>query len=1019
MKRTFKHIAIFSFILVLGVLLLTGCVPQSTTDDNTNKCAHVEVVDEAVAPTCTTSGRTKGSHCSLCGEILVAQQVKAAYGHKEVDDLGYAPTCTTDGLTDGKHCTVCSEVFIESNVIPALGHTKVTDHGYAATCTADGLTDGSHCSVCNTVFVAQTVIPAAHTYGEWVVTDPTEDADGLKTRECSYCGDVESEIIESLTHDHSKWAVTTLSAVAPTCTETGLTEGQQCSKCLEILVAQTVVPATGHTYTHTAVAPTCTADGYTVHACACGDSYTDAPVDALGHVEVILSAVNPTCLKDGKTEGKQCSRCKEIYVAQETVPATGHTEIDVPATAPTCTAAGRTAGKKCTVCGISTQQSVPKLGHNDVTVPLKDPTCTEIGWYEYTACTRCNRTTGYYERAALGHNEVNTPTVQPTCTSNGTVGGKHCSRCNTVLVQPDLLDSLGGHTYALGLMPSTSGIYAPVCTKCSELKPMSVITYADYGAVGDGKTDDSEAIRKAHNAANYLRLPVEGSAGATYYIGAITKTITIKTDTDWKGAKFIFDDSTIRWDNATLRSVHVFTVEHDDKYLYYDVAVPEALKKNGLKAGQANIGMTFDGPCMLLIENSNEKIFKRYGVNQDNGDNKQEVIYVDANGNVIGTPIQYDYSTITSIKMYSVDDTPITVGNASIVTIVPNPKAQDPNYENNYCFFNRGILVRRSNTTLYNIIHTIEGEDMSVIIDRDGDGKTGDAKNADGLPEKWTDDKSYGVPYSGFFVFEYSYNVKLDTCQVQGHQAYNFYQSGGRNEMGSYDISAKYCIGLQFLSVAQRENYGEYASDTVITNRFMYHGIMGSYYCRNIVMDNCYLDRFDSHKGMHSATITNSTLGFGILVIGGGELYIENVYRVSEGTFILLREDYNSIFDGNITIKDCRMGPTVTSIITGSWRSYETGLPNYMVRSLTIDGLVVETTGGYGSFSTYKIYLFNIGGASKTSTSDSLNPVILPTSVTYANVTTSKVSGSGYGKLQVNASKNSGDAFSTVTVTQK
>ena len=140
---------------------------------------------------------------------------------------------------------------------------------------------------------------------------------------------------------------------------------------------------------------------------------------------------------------------------------------------------------------------------------------------------------------------------------------------------------------------------------------------------------------------------------------------------------------------------------------------------------------------------------------------------------------------------------------------------------------------------------------------------------------------------------------------------------------------------------------------------------------------------------------------------------------MSEGAFILLREDYNSIFDGNVTIKNCRMGPTVTSIITGSWRSYETGLPNYMVRSLTIDGLVVETTGGYGSFSTYKIYLFNIGGASKSSTSDSLNPVILPTSVTYATVTTSKVSGNGYGKIQVTTSKNSNDAFSTVTVTKK
>lgn len=168
---------------------------------------HTVVTNVAVAPTCSSTGLTEGSHCSVCGDVLVAQTVREKdptnhTGNNEIRNAKEA-TCTEAGYTGDTYCKDCNTLLKKGEDIKAKGHTEVIDAAVGPTCTETGLTEGSHCSVCGEIIKKQEEIPAK---GHTIVIDD---------------------------------------AVAPIETTTGLTEGSHCSICGEVLVAQEVIPALG------------------------------------------------------------------------------------------------------------------------------------------------------------------------------------------------------------------------------------------------------------------------------------------------------------------------------------------------------------------------------------------------------------------------------------------------------------------------------------------------------------------------------------------------------------------------------------------------------------------------------------------------------------------------------------------------------------------------------------------------------------------------------------------------------
>ncbi len=460
------------------------------------------------------------------------------------------------------------------------------------------------------------------------------------------------------------------------------------------------------------------------------------------------------------------------------------------------------------------------------------------------------------------------------------------------------------------------------------------VRYSDFGAKGDGKTDDFAALKKAHEHANKKGFPVRADDKATYYIGGAAGTISIRTDTNFGSASFIIDDTKVENERS-----HVFEVQSKNK--------PISIKNiSKLKKGDSRFPKKLPSACLVIATNDKMKRFIRRGGNQNSGKSQTDVFLVDRQGRIDSdTPIIWDFDHVSKAIAYPVDRDVLKIKGGKFTTIAHSKKSSK--------YFYRGISITRSNVLVEGLQHLVKGE-----------GKD-------------------GPPYQGFMSISRCANVVLRDTVLSGRKYYYKIGTAGRKvPMGSYGISISSSVNISLTRCIQ-------AND--IMDKSIW-GIMGTNYCKNIVLDGCELSRFDAHQGVANVTIRNSTLGrMGIQLTGFGDFLAENT-TVKSSSFINLRPDYGSTWNGDITIRNCRFVPqrrgNEAPIISGkNDGKHDFGYTTYLPQKVIIDQLVIEDA-KFGKNYKGPVIFGNINSSMKDKSAKPPHAQVLPKFIAHRGVKT-------------------------------
>ncbi len=283
-----------------------------------------------------------------------------------------------------------------------------------------------------------------------------------------------------------KHTVEIVPGYAKTCTENGLTDGERCSDCGEILKEQEVIYA-GHTPDVIAgYAKTCSENGLTDgERCSdCGETLKAQEVIPASHnFGEFMEEIAPTCSTVGRKAHKTCLDCEkhfdnagvEIENLDIAIVPNAHVYSEfVEEIAPTCSTVGKKAHKTCLDCEKHFDNTGAEIENLDIAIVPNahefgnliaeiSKTCTENGTKEHKTCNLCQKNFDKDSNEIFdlvipsGHETEIVVGYAKTCTENGLTDGLKCSICQEVLEEQQII--LAGHT------PEVVKGYAKTCTE--------------------------------------------------------------------------------------------------------------------------------------------------------------------------------------------------------------------------------------------------------------------------------------------------------------------------------------------------------------------------------------------------------------------------------------------------------------------------------------------------------------------------------------------------------------------------